>query len=235
MNIFQILHTEIDLTQWGVAWRRMNRKVRIWIGAQKSGLWVAWPRLQIVSYCRGLTQAAYHIFLTDIVHHQSYSHLLESADSVSSWSSFARGIWCQPTSWWDLGLEFIQISKRLKWIRDNPCTGWPITLAKTSWLQNKSSILAWPGLALPDQSGTIDLQSTGGFGQRDGSPCIIFPFVKPSVGFLNSNWAKLSADYVVNCYASSWLPSVPGNEIVLNECSLHIWVQIGTELSWPNS
>ena len=56
-----------------------------------------------------------------------------------------------------------------KW---NTCTGWPITLFKTSrWLQNKSSVLAWPGQDRPGQNGTFVLKSTGGFKQRDGSPC----------------------------------------------------------------
>ena len=33
------------------------------------------------------------------------------------------------------------------------------------------SVLAWPALAWPGQSGTLLLKSTGGFAQRDGSPC----------------------------------------------------------------
>ena len=56
------------------------------------------------------------------------------------------------------------------------CTGWHITLFKTSrWLQNKSSALARPG-----QSGTFVLKSTGGFAQCDVSHCtyasyLLFP------------------------------------------------------------
>ena len=40
------------------------------------------------------------------------------------------------------------------------------------WLQNKSSVLAWPGQGRPGQSGTFVLKSTGGFKQVELSPCI---------------------------------------------------------------
>ena len=43
----------------------------------------------------------------------------------------------------------------------------------------KSKVPIWPGLAAlawPGQSGTLLLKSTGGFGQRDGSPCTNIAF-----------------------------------------------------------
>ena len=55
-------------------------------------------------------------------------------------------------------------------------TGWHIRLRKTSrCFQNKSYVLAWPGLAWPGlawpgQSGTFVLKLTGGFAQPDVSP-----------------------------------------------------------------
>ena len=46
---------------------------------------------------------------------------------------------------------------------------------KTScWLQNKSSVLAWPCLTWPGQSGTFDLKSTGGFEQVEWAPCTVY-------------------------------------------------------------
>ena len=55
-------------------------------------------------------------------------------------------------------------------IREDFPTGWPITLLKTShWLQNK--VPFWPGQVRTGQNGTFVLKSTGGFKQRDGSPC----------------------------------------------------------------
>ena len=51
-------------------------------------------------------------------------------------------------------------------------TGWQSSLCKTSsWIQNNSSVLAWPVLAWLGQSGTFDLKSTGGFAQAALSPC----------------------------------------------------------------
>ena len=52
------------------------------------------------------------------------------------------------------------------------CIGWHITMCKTfRWLQKKSSILAWPVLTWPGESWTYDFKPTGGFAQRDVSPC----------------------------------------------------------------
>ena len=54
--------------------------------------------------------------------------------------------------------------------------------------------LAWPGQAWPGQSGTFVLKSTGGFAQRDVSPCtIIFALVSPQVGdftLKHGDWVK---------------------------------------------
>ena len=41
----------------------------------------------------------------------------------------------------------------------------------SSWLQDKSSTLAWPALAWPGQSGTFVLKSSGGFVQVEWSHC----------------------------------------------------------------
>ena len=55
----------------------------------------------------------------------------------------------------------------------NGYTGWHIRLWRTSrWLQNESSILAWPVLAWPVQNGTFVFMSTGGgLPKPDVSPC----------------------------------------------------------------
>ena len=51
-------------------------------------------------------------------------------------------------------------------------TGWHISLIQTSrWHQNKSSVLAWPGMPCPGQNRTFVLMSKGGLNQRDVSPC----------------------------------------------------------------
>ena len=46
-----------------------------------------------------------------------------------------------------------------------------ITLCKTT-PDFKTKVPFWPGLAWPGQSGTFVFKSTGGFAQRDVSPCI---------------------------------------------------------------
>ena len=52
-----------------------------------------------------------------------------------------------------------------------PSTGWPFHLCITSsWLQDKSSALAWLGQGRPSQSGTFVLKSTGGLAQVEWSP-----------------------------------------------------------------
>ena len=71
-----------------------------------------------------------------------------------------------------------------------PCTGWQITLAKTSrWHNNISSVLAWPGLTWPGQSGTFVLKSMGGFQQVEWSPCRFQNFT------IEVAWIGGEADY----------------------------------------
>ena len=51
-------------------------------------------------------------------------------------------------------------------------TGWHIRLSQTSrWHQNKSSVLAWPGLTWTGQNWSFVLKSTGGLAQPDVPPC----------------------------------------------------------------
>ena len=75
--------------------------------------------------------------------------------------------------------------------RPNPCFRQPAPTYRVTHhivknlplTSNKSSVLAWPALAWPGQSETFVLKSTGGFSQRDGSPCTFssWTFIKPAL------------------------------------------------------